>query len=177
MKIKMKYSFSALILISIVACSFVSNNNNQNSKKRNFVTENILFDNDSISVYFDLDSLQVEPTNIQRNKLKATLEIINQMKNEIYDSLYIDYKRAYPYCIQGATYYSISKKDLEKVCPNPSNIEKIKSLYSLESIYIDKELYIKNHCYVFTYHQEGEEEHEYVVEIENDKIKYVYING
>lgn len=121
--------------------------------------------------------MQTKPTENQRDKFKTTLEKINQLKEEIYDSLYVDYKRAYPYCIQGATYYPISKKDLEEICPNPSNIKKIKSLYRLKTIYIDKEANSNDDYYMFAYHRENEDEHEYVVEIENDKVKYVYING
>jgi hypothetical protein len=172
-----KYALFVLIFISIAACSFSSSNNNHNNKRRNFVVEQIYFNEDSISVFYDLDSFQTKPTEKQRDKLKTTLEKINQLNEEIYDSLYIDYKRAYPYCIQGATSYPISKKYLEKLCPNPSNIEKIKSMYRLESVYIDKEVDIKGDYYLFAYHQDDEEEHEFVVEIENDKIKYVYING
>lgn len=176
MKNSLKYSILILILISIIACSFTPNYN-QNNKRRNFVTEDILFNNDSIVVYYDLDSLQIKPTKKQRDKLFSTLKKINELHGKIYDSLYFNYKRAYPYYIQGATYYPISKNDLEEIYPDPSNIEKIKNLYRLESIYVDREIDMKNDYYVFAYHQEGEEEHEFVVEIEKDIIKYVYING
>ena len=179
MKIKVKYVFLVLILVSIISCSFTSNNNDQNNKRRNFVTENILFNNDSVSVFYDLDSLQINPTEKQRLQLKNTLYKIPKLNDTIKIALYDNYKKAYPYYIEGANYNlnKLSKNDLEELFPNPTKREKIINMYKLECIYISIENEINLDSYKVSYQFKSDIEHEFIVEIENNKIKYIYGNG
>ncbi len=178
MKIKIKYSFLVLILISIVACSFTSNSNNKNIKKRNFFVEQIYFKNDSISVFYDLDSIQIKPTEKQKEKLKNTLYIVSKLNDTIKIALYNDYKKAYPYYIEGANYNSnkLSKNDFEELFPNPLKIKKILNKYNLACIYIPQEIEIDSNSYKVSYQFESDVEHEFIIEVENDKIKNIYGN-
>jgi|JI6StandDraft_1071083.scaffolds.fasta_scaffold03715_3 hypothetical protein len=177
MKIKIKYSFLILILVSIVACSFLSNNNNQNSKKRNFVTENILYDYDSISVYYDLDSLQTNPTEKQKIQLKNILDKIYELNDTIQIALYNDYKESYSYYIEGASSYKISKNDLEELFPNPAKKNKIINMYKLETIYVSKEDELNDNSFRIAYNFISDIEHEYIVEFEDGRIVRIGPNG
>ncbi|HNE51264.1 MAG TPA: hypothetical protein PKO18_09255 [Chitinophagales bacterium] len=178
-KYNLTYLILFLILISIVACSFTSNNYNQDSKNRNFVIENIHFNNDSIAVIFDLDSLQTKPSEKQRNQLKNTLDIITKLKDTIQVALYNYYVKSYPDYIVGvkSSVHKISKKVVEEIYPSPSKKDEIISMYALESIYIPIESEINTNSLIVAYHLKSDEEHEYAVEIENRSVKYVYING
>lgn len=178
-KCNLTYLTLFLILISIVACSFTSNNYNQNSKNRNFVFENIHFNNDSIAVIYDLDSLQMKPSEKQRNQLKNTLDIITKLKDTIQVALYNYYVKSYPDYIVGvkSSVHKISKKEVEEIYPSPNKKEEIISMYNLESIYIPIESEIKINSITIAYHFISDEEHEYTVETENRSVKYVYING
>lgn len=176
MKVKMKYSFLVLILISIIACSFCSNNN-QEEKKSNFIVEQIYLNEDSISVFYDLDSFQTKPTVKQKEKLKNSLYVVSRLSDTIKIALYEEYKKAYPYYIEGASYSKLTKNDLEELFPNPLKINRILNMYNLACIYIPEENEIDNYSFKISYQFESDVEHEFIIEIENDKIKNIYGNG